>query len=264
MRIRFGSAPAGAASNSDMRASAAAAPGAAPPSRRASLAARLSGGSEGRTRASRSTSARTGARAERARSGEHSHRWASPPSSRTRPISAAARRDLPIPGGPFSRSVRPRPAMASAQAPSRTAVSRPRPRRGPSARSARPDGPGPITRWTARTPSKPLSRRRPNGSVSMRPRRSRCVAAEISTRPGSAAAWRRAARFGASPITASGSSSPRSASPPTTARPVASPARIASRRPSGARIAPAASRTASAARTARSASSSRASGQPKA
>ena len=54
----------------------------------------------------------------------------------------------------------------------------------------------------------PLSRCGPRSSSSNRPPTSRRVASDTTTPPGSARAWRRAARFGVSPTTASSRAAP--------------------------------------------------------
>jgi hypothetical protein len=106
-----------------------------------------------------------------------------------------------------------------------------------------------ITRHTAMSPGRPFSARSPSGSATTEPTVSPCAVGPISTSPGSADCWSRAATFSASPV--ANVESPDSA----TTSPDSIPIRAA-------RPCPSVSRIAVAARTARSASSSWAVGTP--
>ena len=166
--------------------------------------------------------------------GEQKSANASCSSPRSASRSAAARRDLPMPGLAAQQHrlplARPRTAPAAEQqlhlllAPdqrrrvARRAAprsgSRRRPRRAPARRA-----PGPGMPFSSAAPrsaqenSAPVSRR---------------VAASTTTAPGSARACRRAARFGVSPTTPRSRASPSPMTSPTTTEPVAMPTRAAS------------------------------------
>src|SRR6266516_4496993 len=76
---------------------------------------------------------------------------------------------------------------------------------------------------------KPFAATAPRSSYSNRPPVKRCVLCAITTAPGSARAWRRAARFGVSPTTACSCAAPAPMRSPTTTGPVAMPMRTRSR-----------------------------------
>jgi hypothetical protein len=80
----------------------------------------------------------------------------------------------------------------------------------------------PVTCQTCTGSPKPLTETVPRSRYSNRPRVSRRVLAAITTVPGSASAWRRAARLGVSPTTACSSAAPLPMRSPTP-RPVRSP-----------------------------------------
>ncbi len=173
---------------------------------------------------------------------------------------AAIVRDLPIPASPERSTTRPSPRLASAHFRVNSSISSARPTSGISeeARSASNRLSIELGRSGCQTGTaslKPRSSDDPRLRSSKRAPTSRRVAAEISTVSGSAAACRRAARFGVSPTTSRSLVSPLPKRSPTTTSPVAMPTRICSL-PEGRSSLPISSTRARPARTARSASSS--------
>ena len=128
-------------------------------------------------------------------------------SSASRSRSSRTRRDLPIPGSPdeqhhLALAV---PGLLPSAQQQRDLLARARPaasdRRRAAPRSGLRRDPRPRPARPRSGSAKPLSRCGPRSSSSNTPPSSRRVAWLITTLPGAASAWSRAARFGVSPTT---------------------------------------------------------------
>ncbi len=146
--------------------------------------------------------------------------------------SAAIKRDFPMPGSPVSKMTRPSPVLACSQRRNKNSSSSVRPtsedwpRRNASYRlSIRLS----LNTTQARsTPRRPFNLESVSSRYSKRFPTSSRVASEITTVPGSAAVWRRAARLGVSPTTAVSSDAPKPIRSPATTNPVSTPIRTLS------------------------------------